>query len=131
MTENRPRSPAGTQNVVMASYHADRVDLTADTEYGDGWITFRWPDRLFGWECLEIALDGHCSRRMPVHSGDGLPEFVELKRDRIRFRFEPALAEKLELEEDVEISFDISDDDFRQLCKAINYFDPTVVRNAD
>jgi hypothetical protein len=105
----------------MTSFYADRVDVTADTDNGEGWITFRWPDRLFGWECLIIDLDGHCSRRMPIRSGDGWPEFVELKRDRIILRFEPSLAEKLQLEEDVEITFAISDDDFRQLSRAIDY----------
>jgi hypothetical protein len=105
----------------MLLYHAENVELAADTDYGQGWVTFRWPDRLYGWECLTIDLDGHCSRRMPIHSGDGLPGFVVVQRDRIRLRFDPLLAAKLELEQDVEIAFDVPDDDFRELCKVISY----------
>jgi hypothetical protein len=106
----------------MTLYHAESVELEADTEYGEGCVTFRWPDPMYGWECLTVDLDGYCSKRMPIHSGNGLPEFVEVQHDRIKLRFDPILATKLELEHDVEITFDVSDDEFRELCKAIQYF---------
>lgn len=105
----------------MTLYHAEKVELSADTKNGEGWITFRWPDSLYGWECLTIDLDGHCSRRMPIRSGSGPPEFVELQRDRIKLRFDPVLAGRLELEESVEITFTVTDDEFYELCKVINY----------
>jgi hypothetical protein len=76
---------------------------------------------MYGWECLTVDLDGYCSRRMPIHSGSGLPEFVEVERGRVLLRFDPVLAAKLELARDVEIVFDVTDDDFRKLCKTINY----------
>jgi hypothetical protein len=105
----------------MVLYRAENVELTVDTDYGEGWVTFQWPDQLYGWECLMIYVDGHCSRRMPIRSGNGLPEFVALQRDRIKLRFDPVLAAKLELEQEVEIAFDVSDDVFRELQKAITY----------
>ncbi len=105
----------------MAQYHAEKVELDAETDYGEGWVEFQWPDSLYGWECLKIDLDRHCSRRMPIRSGDGLPDLVELQRNRIRFRFDPSLARKLELEQDVEITFDISDDEFSDLRRVVDY----------
>jgi hypothetical protein len=105
----------------MALYHAEKVDLSADADYGEGWIIFQWPDRLFGWECLTLNLDDYCARRMPIRMGGGMPEFIDLQRDRIRMRFDPDLAAKLEFEQDVEITFNVSDEDYRELCKVISY----------
>ena len=72
--------------------------------------------------CNTIDLDGHCSRRMPIRSGDGPPLVVELQRDRIKLRFPALLAKKLELDEEIEILFAISDNDFAQLQRTIEYF---------
>jgi hypothetical protein len=104
----------------MERYQADKVELFADVDYGEGGIAFRWPDPRFGWECLKIDLDGHCARRMPIHSGSGI-DSIELHRDRIRFRFAPPLARALQFEEEIEIAFSTSDEDFRALRKVIVY----------
>ena len=55
----------------MVSYYADSVVNEADTDYGEGWIGFYWIDPLCGREGISIELDGHCSRRMPIRSGQG------------------------------------------------------------
>jgi hypothetical protein len=106
----------------MAVYTATAVSVIADVDYGEGWITFQWPDPLYGHEGLTIDLDGHCSREMPIHSGQGPPEFVALERDSVKLRFPPALAQKLQLESDVEILFNIPDKDFTTLQLVIDYF---------
>lgn len=109
----------------MTSYQASRVDLLVDVDYGEGWITFDWPDAVFGHDQLTIDLDGYCSRRMPIHSGWGPPDFLELQRDRIRLRFAPELASKLKMDEEIEIVFALPDDDFLELRRAIEYFQRT------
>jgi hypothetical protein len=43
-----------------------------------------------------------------------------VQRDRIRLRFSPALARKLELDEEVEIAFSISDEKFAQLQRTMD-----------
>jgi hypothetical protein len=108
----------------MAVYHATSVGVIGaeDLDYGEGWVTFSWPDPIYGHEGLQINFDGFCQREMPVHSGQGPPEFVDLQRDRIKVRFSPTLAEKLQLEPDVEIVFNISDKEFESLKLVFDYF---------
>jgi hypothetical protein len=92
-------------------------------EYGEGWLVFTWPDPMCGTEYLKIDVeDGHCSRMMPIRSGKGPPEFVELGRDRVKIRFSPELAKKLELDEEIVIEFAINEQDFKQLERTIQYF---------
>jgi hypothetical protein len=55
---------------------------------------------------------------MPIRSGYGLGS-VALQRDRIQLSFEPELAQKLELDEHIEIAFQISDADFAKLDRAV------------
>jgi hypothetical protein len=101
------------------------VDVPDDIglEYGEGWLAFVWPDPMYGSECLKIDVeDGHCSRMMPIRCGKGPPQFVEVTRDRVKIRFSPELAKKLELDEEIVIEFAISDQDFEQLERAIKYF---------
>ncbi len=105
----------------MEKHLAHAVDLFADLDYGEGGISFRWPDPLYGEEELNINLDGFCSRAMPFYSGDDSVEAVELQRDRICFRFSDSLARKLRFEQEVEIIFTISDVDFRKLRQVINH----------
>ena len=107
----------------MLEYSATSVEVVADTDAGEGWVVFRWKHELYGYDELRIFLDGHCSRRMPIHSGDGLPEFVELRSDGIRLRFDPLLARKLMLEAEIDISFQLSEDELWQLRRAVDYFD--------
>lgn len=104
----------------MERYIADRVELHADVDYGEGGIEFYWPDPVFGYESFRIDMEGHCSRRMPIYSGSGL-EAIDLARDRVRFRFSELLARQLRLGQDVEIAFAISDEDFEKLKQALNF----------
>lgn len=106
----------------MSRYTAISVGVLADTDHGEGRVVFKWPHELYGYEELTIDLDGYCSRRMPIHSGDGPPEFVELRRDSIKLRFTRSLAEKLQLAEEIEISFQLSDDEFSKLQRVVEYF---------
>ncbi len=107
----------------MPLYNATCVCINADVDYGEGYVVFKWPHELYGYEELEISLDdGFCSRRMPIHSGDGPPESEELLRDSIKLRFTHSLAEKLQLAEEIEISFQLSDDEFVKLKRVVEYF---------
>ncbi len=106
----------------MTIYHATSVDVCADFDYGEGWIDIQWPDPLFGSEGLRIDLDGHCRRNMPIRSGNGPPEFKALERDFLRLRFTPLLAKTLQLDEEIEIRFALSDSEYAELQKAVNYF---------
>jgi hypothetical protein len=106
----------------MSRYAASYFGAAIDTDHGEGWITFRWPDELHGYDELTIDLDGHCSRRMPIHSGSGPPDFLELWHDGIRIRFDPILARKLQMEEEIKIFFHITDAEFDDLRRVFDYF---------
>ena len=73
-------------------------------------------------EGLTISRDGHCSRGMPIAPG---------KVHRILLRFSEIVsgyisclhsAKNLELDEEIEILFSISNADFDQLQRTIDYF---------
>ncbi|QDU86910.1 hypothetical protein Pla175_02640 [Pirellulimonas nuda] len=81
-------------------------------------MTIQWPDEQYGNEGLTIDIDGHCSRNMPIRSGHGPPDFVELQRGYLRIRFEPGLAKRLELDEEITVQFDLDEEDFQ----AVNQF---------
>ncbi|MHC5540406.1 hypothetical protein ACYOEI_19470 [Singulisphaera rosea] len=106
----------------MSQYVASYVGVNADTDHGEGWVVFRWPHERYGYEELTIDLDGNCRRRMPIYSGAGPPEFVEPRRDGIRIRIGPALAQKLGLEEEIEIVFRLPDSEFVELRRVVDYF---------
>jgi hypothetical protein len=109
----------------MSKHVASYVGVNADTDHGEGWVVFRWPHERYGHEELTIDLDGHCRRRMPLRSGTGPPAFVELRRDGVRIRFDPILAQKLGLDEEIEILFHLPDGEFAELHRVIGYFDGT------
>ena len=109
----------------MSVYSANYVGVLADTEHGEGWVVFQWPHDRYGYEELRIDLDGHCSRRMSICSGTGPPEIVELRRDGLRLRFDSILAQKLRLEEEIEILFDLPDAEFAELHRVVDYFNGT------
>jgi hypothetical protein len=91
-------------------------------DYGEGGIFFQWEDPVYGHEGLEISFwDLNCSRKMPIRSGDGLPEIVGLTSDTIMLHFSPKLARQLELNEKVEITFDISDEECTKLKRAVDF----------
>jgi hypothetical protein len=108
---------------VMQPFVATKVELNADLEYGEGRIRFRWPDQMSGEELLEIDCDGHCSRRMPIYSGTGPPRFIVLERNRVVIQFSATLAKQLRLEEEIEITFSISDDDFQKLVAFREFYE--------
>lgn len=116
---------AETERDSLIQYQATYVGVVADTDHGEGCIVFRWPHEHLGYELLKISLDGHCSRRMPIHSGSGPPEFVELRRDGVRVRFAPELARKLQMDEEVEILFTLADPEFEELRRVVEFFDGT------
>jgi hypothetical protein len=89
------------------------------------WETVQWPHDLYGYEQLRIDLDGHCSRRMPIHSGNRPPDFLELRHDGIRIRFDPILARRLQMEEEIEIFFHFTDAEFDDLRRVFDYFNGT------
>jgi hypothetical protein len=99
----------------MATYHATSVSILADLDHGEGWILFQWPDPIYGYEELSINSDGFCSRRRSIQSGNGPPRFVDIQRDRIVLEFSPRLAKRLEMEERVEIQYEISENDLHEL----------------
>jgi hypothetical protein len=105
----------------MQSLHARKVNVLADTDHGEGCMRFEWADELAGWDELKIDLDGHCSRRMPIHSGSGGLECVELSRNRIRLRLSPGLADRLRLDTDVEFTFAIPEPDYAELHRAVEH----------
>ena len=99
----------------MQTFTAYEVSDSLDFDDGEGWLCFRWKDPIYGYDELEINLEGHCSRRMPIHSGNGPPEFVSVERDRVVLRFSSALAKKLDLDENIEIIVSLSDDELNRL----------------
>jgi hypothetical protein len=109
----------GVQTFVAISVS---VPNEIDRSHGEGWLQFQWKDSLFGQEGLTIDLDGHCSRNMPMRSGNGPPEVFFLKRDCMRLQFTPSLAKKLELQEVVDIYFSINDAEFLELQQAVDLF---------
>ena len=107
----------------MTRFRATSVEISADTDHGEGAITFIWPDEIMGWDCLSIDLDGHCSRRMPIHSGSDNVEQLQLFRDRIRLRFTEKLAMDLQMDTVAEIEFTVSDETYAELRRVIaEYF---------
>lgn len=106
----------------MDRYSASHVYISADTDHGEGWVVFEWPDETYGYEQLKIDLDGHCSRRMPIRSGSGPPEFVEVNADRIRLRFDATLAHRLSLAEEIEITYRLTEQEFEELRQVVEYF---------
>jgi hypothetical protein len=109
----------------MQIYEAASVIIAClDFDYGEGWIEFEWADQARGTEALRITLDGHCSRKMPIRSGDGWPTDIELAADRIRLRFDAELAAKLEFAELIEIRFTPSDEQYQKLQDFVRYLHP-------
>ena len=108
----------------MPSFEALSVDIPVENElsHGEGLLSFQWADPLYGREGLNIDSGGHCSRNMPVRSGDGPPRLVDLRRNSIRLSFTAALARTLELEEEIEIRFTISSEEFCRLQHTVDLF---------
>ena len=108
----------------MMCFHADVVDLPEEEllQYGEGWLSFEWADRAFGKGGFEFDEGGFCTRSGPPRGGRGSITVVTLSRDRLRFRLQPELAQGLELDEEFEISFSISDEEYIQLRRIFEEF---------
>lgn len=106
----------------MTKLSASFIGVLADYDHGEGWLVITWPHEFYGYDSLQINFDGHCSRRMPINSGSGSFEYVELTRDRIRLHFDADLAGKLKLDEDIEFSFSISDEQFTELRRWVEFW---------
>ena len=111
----RPRHGSPVRHTLRAT----EVVVFGDPDQGEGWIEFRWPDPLIGWECLKIDFDGFCTRRMPIRSGSGLRDLA-LSRGAVRLQFSADLAAKMELPEAVDIEFTIPDDEFTELQQSVD-----------
>jgi hypothetical protein len=98
----------------MIVFEADSVGVFVDADYGEGWVDFRWPDRIYGHDGLHVDIDSHCSRERGMWTGSGF-ESVELWRDRLRLQFPPQLARKLEFDHEIEIAFSLSNEQFSAL----------------
>lgn len=98
-----------------------QISSTLDFDYGEGWVTFSWVDVDGIDRSLKLDIDGHCSREMPIHSGTGVT-IVSILRDRVRLRFTPALAERLELNDEVEFEGNISEETYTHLLELAEYF---------
>jgi hypothetical protein len=97
----------------------------ADIDHGEGSVVFEWPDETYGYEQLTIDLDGHCSRRMPIHSGSGPPDFVAVDANRVRLRFDATLARRLGMAEEIEITYRLTEEEFDELRRVADYFGGT------
>ena len=104
----------------MESLRAAEVFVVGCTDQCEGWLEFRWPDPVMGWECLRIDYEGFCSRRMGgLRSGTGLRD-IDLGRDRIRLWFTPELAGKLGLAAALQIGFTLTDAAFAELQRGVD-----------
>lgn len=104
----------------MTTYQANMVSVFADYDYGEGCLTFEWPDRLLGHEGLSIDYEGFCSRHRQFYSGNGPPQ-IDLQRDHVKLRFTPRLAKCLELEEEIEIRFELADGEFDEVRRFVDF----------
>jgi hypothetical protein len=107
---------------VIVQAHSVVVPNQIGLDHGEGWLSFQWVDPLCGTEGITIHLDGWCSRNMPIRSAQGPPEFVDLQRNRLKLRFTPAMAQRLEIDEEVEIQFVIPESEFSLLKQTIDCF---------
>ena len=104
----------------MTIYRATSLHFGA-IEQGAMLVSFEWSDPLYGVEGLDVDVDGFCSRKMPIRSGKGPLEIIHFRRDSIALKFPPVLAEQLELDEEIEISFTITDDEFNSLGIVVDF----------
>jgi hypothetical protein len=59
---------------------------------------------------------------MPIRSGYGPPQIEEVRKDGVRLRFSPELAKKLELESEVDVVCNLSDEIVKDLCELRDAF---------
>jgi hypothetical protein len=98
------------------------IDVNVDFDHGEGGLRIQWNDPIEGREGLTIDLDGHCSRNMPIRSGQGPPDFVLDGTDRLIMRFEKELATKLEIDETLEIQFVATDDQYNRIRAFVDFW---------
>lgn len=103
-----------------------RIELTSagsicDFDHGEGWVTFSWVTHDGLDALLTIDLDGHVSREMPIRSGSD-PEIVAVEPNRIQLRFRPELADKLQMDTDVEMLCQFDDATLADLRRLLEYY---------
>jgi hypothetical protein len=86
-----------------------------DLDYGEGMITFTWQDPDQIQRSLTIDVEGFCFREMPISSGHGVT-FAAIQPERLRLRFTDELANKLELDQEIEFSGPIPENVLLDLC---------------
>ena len=70
---------------------------------------------------LTIDLDGYVSREMPIRSGSD-PQIVAVEPDRIQLRFLAELADKLQMDTDVEMLCQFDDATLADLRRLGDYY---------
>jgi hypothetical protein len=59
---------------------------------------------------------------MPIRSGEWAPDVPYLDRGRIKLRFHPSLASRLELPERIEIRFDVDDATYSMIQQTVAHW---------
>lgn len=98
-----------------------QIGSTLDFDHGEGWVTFSWLDADGINRSLTIDVEGHCSSEMPIRSGAGVT-IASVLRDRVRLRFTPELAARLELNDEVEFEGNVAEDTHADLLQLAEYF---------
>jgi len=97
-----------------------QIGSTFDFDHGEGSVTFSWLDVDGIDRSLTVDIDGHCNREMPIRSGTGV-SIASVLPDRVRLRFTPELATRLELKDEVEFEGNISEETYEHLLELAEY----------
>ena len=100
----------------MKSIEHARIESLLDLDHGEGWIMIAWLDSNGIDRSLTIDADGHCSREMPIRSGTGA-SIIFVDRDHLRLRFTDELANKLELDREIEFQGIIPENTYADLLR--------------
>jgi hypothetical protein len=100
------------------------VDVSS-LSYGYGFLTFSWHDPEYGQRRLCIDAEGWCSREMPIRSGQGPPQFVQVSNHVVRLKLDDNLSKRLELPLDLEMRVNASAEQLQGIHHLISYFDGT------
>lgn len=103
----------------MQVYQANAVDVFFDSDYGEGWLAFSWPNPIYGHDGLRIAPDGLITRERKLFNGRA--DSAELSRDHLTLNLPQKASENLAFERQIEIRFALSDEQFLVLQSFINY----------
>lgn len=103
---------------------AAKLDVDVGSlDWGYGSLVFSWLDPEYGERQLGINVDGWCGREMPIRSGQGPPQFLEVSNRVVRLRFGDKLAAKLELPNEVTMRIDASPEEVEGLQQFLSSLD--------